>query len=152
MKKLIHSKSSIFTSKANVLEFLQSNTSKSKIEKLYYFTVNEWIKNNQKIVNNIMNNFENLIIVRSSAFGEDSIESSQAGTYESILNVNPKSIKEITKGVSSVIKSYMKKLNHNKNNVGDRYRNQTPIAPRAFSPNHSGCRVKVSGKRRTSEN
>mgnify|MGYP003972146655 CR=1 FL=1 len=116
MKKLIHSKSSIFTSKANVLEFLQSNTSKSKIEKLYYFTVNEWIKNNQKIVNNIMNNFENLIIVRSSAFGEDSIESSQAGTYESILNVNPKSIKEITKGVSSVIKSYMKKLNHNKNN------------------------------------
>ncbi len=116
MTKLISSQDSVFTSKANVLEFLQSITSKSKIEKLYYFTVDEWTKNNKEIINNILKNFKSFIIIRSSAFGEDSIESSQAGTYESILNVDAKSTREIKKAVLSVIRSYEKKSNHNKDN------------------------------------
>ena len=116
MTKSISSQDSLFTSKANVLEFLQSVTSKFKIEKLYYFTVDEWTKNNKEIVNNIFKNFKSLIIIRSSALGEDSIESSQAGTYESMLNINAKSTREVKKAILSVIKSYEKKSNYNKYN------------------------------------
>ncbi len=40
----------IFTSKANVLKFLEKKITKSKIEELYYFTVEDWQKNNELII------------------------------------------------------------------------------------------------------
>ena len=78
MKKSHNKPSSIFTSKSNVLKFLQSKTSKSKIEKIYDFTVYEWNKENKKIINTIKSTFQKNIIVRSSVLGEDSLESSVA--------------------------------------------------------------------------
>ena len=47
--------------------------------------------------------------------GEDSAISSEAGSYESILNVNTSSKKEITNAINSVISSYKIK-NYNNNN------------------------------------
>lgn len=106
----------IFSSKSNVLKFLQTKVSRSRIEKIYDFTVTEWKKDPHRIIQGIKNNFKQEIIIRSSALGEDSLESSQAGTYESVLNVNPRSAKQITKAIDAVIGSYNQKTNSNQDN------------------------------------
>jgi glutamine kinase len=106
-----------FTSKANVLKFLQTKLKKSKIEEIFIFSVNDWKTNKHEILSNIQAQFNRKkIIVRSSAIGEDSIEKSSAGAYESILDVMTNSKEEISKSVNSVIRSYQKNNNYNKNN------------------------------------
>ncbi|NDB47185.1 MAG: hypothetical protein EB163_07860 [Nitrososphaeria archaeon] len=112
------SERSIFTSKADVLEYLQTKLNKSKIEKLIHFTVQEWKANPRSIVNEIQQYFSKskFLIVRSSALGEDSLESSYAGVYESILDVLPDSEQSIKDAINSVAKSYVAKNNHNQKN------------------------------------
>ena len=108
----------IFTSKANVLEFLQNRVKKSKIEKLLYFTISDWKSNSRKILSDTAEYFHDskYVIIRSSAIGEDSVESSYAGAYESILNTNPRSHSSLKKTIHLVILSYKKKNNVNSNN------------------------------------
>ncbi len=106
------SQNSIFTSKTDVLKFLQRKIKKSKIEKLYNFTVENWNQDSNEIMKEIQKKFKATIIVRSSAIGEDSEESSHAGSYESVLNIDPKSKNQIKKGINKVIKSYKDKENY----------------------------------------
>ena len=118
MKKSIQNKNnSIFTSKSNVLKFLKKTLTLSKIEKIFDFTVSEWVDNKKNITNQIQIKFPNKkLIIRSSAIGEDSEENSAAGTYESILNINSKSKNDIINAINSVINSYKLKNNFNKKN------------------------------------
>ena len=44
----------IFTSKANVLKFLQKKIKRSKIEMIYDFTINEWKKHENEILKIIL--------------------------------------------------------------------------------------------------
>ncbi len=115
---IANNKQNIFTSKSNVLKFLQNQIKNSKIEKLYVFQIEDWNKNKNKILKEINQYFinSNKVIVRSSAIGEDSLESSKAGSYESILDVNPKSNKALINAINLVLNSYEKKLNYNKKN------------------------------------
>ena len=46
-------KKNIFTSKADVLSFLNSNLKNSKIEKIYSFVVDDWKKNREEILQQI---------------------------------------------------------------------------------------------------
>ena len=109
--------SKIFTSKANVLEFLKDKISESKIEKLYYFSVNEWNYDNTIILKNISKIFSNnLVIIRSSAMGEDSIDKSEAGNYLSIQKVDSSSKQKLRNGINKIIKSYAEKDNNNLKN------------------------------------
>ena len=55
------------------------------------------------------------VVVRSSALGEDTIETSNAGVFTSILNVIP-SKNTLQKSIERVIKSYNKKKHFNLNN------------------------------------
>jgi len=103
-------------SKSYVLEFLSKNLKHSKIEKLFYFQIQEWENNRSKILADIQKKFSKPIIVRSSAIGEDSINSSDAGLYQSIQNVNPKSKKSVIESIETVIDSYKKKQNINPQN------------------------------------
>jgi len=108
---------SIFTSKSNVLKFLESKIKFSKIEKIYNFNVQEWNKNEDEVIKEIYKNFKGKkIIVRSSAQGEDSLEKSEAGNYDSILNINSKSTINVKNAIEKVIKSYEIKNNLNPNN------------------------------------
>ena len=108
---------SIFTSKSNVLKFLQGKVKFSKIEKLIDFTVDEWKNDKNNILYEIMNQFlDKKLIIRSSAAGEDTEESSAAGTYQSILNIYSNSKKDLTNSINSVINSYELKNNYNLNN------------------------------------
>ena len=107
----------IFTSKANTLKILQKKIKNSKIEKIFDFKVKDWLEKDQEVLEEISNIFKkNYVIVRSSALGEDSFDSTQAGVYESILNVDPKNKKKLSDAINSVIKSYHKKGNYNKKN------------------------------------
>jgi len=105
-----------FQTKAEVLESLKKNIKKSKIEDLYHFEILEWTNNESKILKNITEKFDKEIVVRSSAKGEDSYESSKAGIYESVLNVNSQSIKDVKKAINLVINSYLKKGNKDPHN------------------------------------
>jgi len=80
-----------FISKSDVLKYLQNKIHLSKIELIYDFTVDEWNKNQKNIIQLISKKFNSNVIVRSSAIGEDSLESSQAGNFKSVLDVNPNS-------------------------------------------------------------
>ena len=83
--------SQIFTSKANTLKILQKKIKNSKIEKIFDFKVKDWLVKDEEILEKVSNIFKkNYVIVRSSALGEDSFDSTQAGAYQSILNVDPK--------------------------------------------------------------
>lgn len=119
MKNISKQNTSIFTSKSNVLKYLQNKISYSYIEKIFDFTVKEWNLNRDVILFEIQSNFpKQKIIVRSSAMGEDSEDNSQAGSYESILNINSNSKTQIFSAVSKVIKSYFDKNNfHDENQI-----------------------------------
>ena len=108
----------LFTSKANVLDVLEKNLKKSTIERLFYFTISEWNDNQDVIIKKIKSFFNSSkkIIIRSSALGEDSIDNSAAGLYDSILGISPKSNKEIKSAIKSVIKSYEENGNQNNQN------------------------------------
>ena len=64
----------------------------------------------------ISKKFSSRIIVRSSVLGEDSLESSQAGNFQSILNINPSSLHSVKNAIKTVIKSYDNTGYGNKNN------------------------------------
>ena len=116
MEKKSISTNFLFKTKADTLKQLTELVKQSKIEKIYAFTVEEWQRSRNAILTHISSNFNKKIIVRSSAVGEDSIISSEAGSYESILNVRPSSKREITSAINSVISSYRTKNNNNNNN------------------------------------
>ena len=106
------------SSKSSTLKFLYKNLKNSKIEKIYDFSVIDWKQNKKIIIKNIQKKFPNRkIIIRSSALGEDSIKKSQAGNYDSILNIDTTSTSKIKNGVNCVINSYIKKGNTNTNNL-----------------------------------
>jgi len=110
-------KTNIFTSKANTLKFLQEKITKSKIERIFDFTTEEWEKNELNILKNIETVFNgSLVIIRSSAVGEDTIEKSKAGNFTSVLNVNSKSRTKLKKLIETVINSYAKNSQPNYNN------------------------------------
>ena len=105
-----------FKSKSYVLKYLTNKIRLSKIENIYDFTISEWKINKQNILKDISKNFRTKIIVRSSAIGEDSIESSHAGNFESVLDVESQSTHSVTSAISKVIKSYKKAGFTNPNN------------------------------------
>lgn len=103
----------IFTSKANVLKYLQKKIKRAKIEKIYDFTTYEWKKQENEILELISKKFNSQkVIVRSSAKGEDSLKKSQAGIYESILNIPSNSKAKVRRAISSVIRAYVQKGNN----------------------------------------
>ena len=98
-----------FSSKANTLEFFYKKIKKSKIEKLISFSVEEWRKKKNTILNKVKQNFSGKIIVRSSARGEDSLDTSQAGKFQTIFNIKPTEKNEIKNAVNQIINSYITK-------------------------------------------
>ena len=105
-----------FSTKSNTLKFLTSRLKLSSIEKIYDFTVEEWKSNYKQIILNIQSNFNEQIIIRSSAIGEDSKTNSFAGAYESVLNIDSKTSKQIVQAVNSVADSYRVQGNLNLQN------------------------------------
>jgi phosphohistidine swiveling domain-containing protein len=92
--------------KAETLKFL--STLHFNVPKTYFFTVQEWHQNADNILNEIIKTFyPSLLAVRSSTKAEDTAESSMAGAFKSLLNVNCES-KYISIAITDVINSFDK--------------------------------------------
>lgn len=97
----------VLGTKAQTLKRLEKIVSKSKIAPQVSFTVAEWGKNSKRIISSIQKKFKStLVIVRSSAISEDGFDSSNAGAYKSILNIETNDKEGIQSSVANVISSY----------------------------------------------
>ena len=81
-QKNIVVESIFFKSKSLTLKLLKKQLKKSKIEDIFDFTVEQWINNENLILQKITKSFSTNIIIRSSAIGEDSIEKIENAYFE----------------------------------------------------------------------
>ena len=96
-------------SKAKTIEFLNGKTNLSKVLPLVRFSVQEFKKNSNLYITRIQDNFkDDLLIVRSSSLNEDTEHSSNAGHFESVLNVNTNDKKALRNSINKVISSFNK--------------------------------------------
>jgi phosphohistidine swiveling domain-containing protein len=96
----------IIRSKANTLIDLRFKLKKAKIPYLKIYQVKKFLKNNKEIINDIKLNFKSKIVIRSSSKQEDTKKKSNAGKYQSYLNVNPKKFEDTNEKIKHVIQSY----------------------------------------------
>lgn len=76
------------------------------VPSVYYFTVEDWNHDSDKIITTIINLFpKTLLAIRSSTKAEDTKDSSMAGAFESLLNVKSNN-QSIMEAVAKVIKSF----------------------------------------------
>lgn len=95
----------VLGTKAESLSRIRGLIKSAEIQEQVDFTVGEWRSNEQKILDLITDKFgANKLIVRSSAINEDTFESSNAGSYESIQNVDPKI--GLSGAIEHVVRSY----------------------------------------------
>lgn len=100
----------IFGSKAETLDRLKPYIKKSLICDQIYFDVNQWILSQELIIKKIQNQFHENIIIRSSSLEEDSWENSQAGSFLSIKDIDPKNKNKLISSINEVITCYKKNI------------------------------------------
>ena len=95
-----------FLSKAKTLENLNGKIQCSNVLPIFVFTINQYKKNKTFILEEIQKKFSSdKIIIRSSAINEDTLLTSNAGHFDSILNVNLNNKKEILDAIDKVVSS-----------------------------------------------
>lgn len=96
-----------FGSKAETLEQFQRFTLSCTIPAFRYFSRKEWISHSHSLLEEFPMMFgSRFVAIRSSAACEDGVGLSNAGAFESILNVNPGSTPDIKKAIETVFSSY----------------------------------------------
>ena len=102
----------ILGTKADTLINLEGKIKQFNIPKTYVFFVKDWLINSKSIQKLIKKKFKKKkIIFRSSTTFEDTSSLSEAGAFESILNIDSNNFNEIKKSIEHVINSYKKKIN-----------------------------------------
>ncbi|HDM8185460.1 TPA: hypothetical protein P0E26_002157 [Vibrio harveyi] len=97
----------ILGTKADTLARLEPVVKKSHIGKQESFTTKQWLEDRNKVISNIQAQFgQTKLVVRSSSKAEDNWRSSNAGGFESILNVTCMDDVELTKAIQDVVDSY----------------------------------------------
>ncbi|MDH3972683.1 MAG: PEP-utilizing enzyme [Deltaproteobacteria bacterium] len=97
----------VFSTKAKTLESLSLLVSNAKVLPIYRFTVAEFSAHKKGVINAIQKNFEQeLLIVRSSHKNEDSLETSNAGHFKTVLDVAKSNEVSLTSSIEEVIASY----------------------------------------------
>ncbi|WP_199450294.1 PEP-utilizing enzyme [Vibrio harveyi] len=97
----------ILGTKADTLARLEPVVKKSHIGKQESFTTKQWLEDSSQVISNIQAKFGlTKLVVRSSSKAEDNWRSSNAGGFESILNVTCMDDVELTKAIQDVVDSY----------------------------------------------
>lgn len=97
----------VFGTKAQTLERLQSVLKAATILDQVRFTVADWQACPDAILEKISSHLDAAqLVVRSSALAEDAWLTSNAGRFRSILNVNGRSMEEVSSAIEGVIESY----------------------------------------------
>lgn len=98
----------VLDTKANTLRRLQSRVERSEILDQYTFTVERWKTDADVICSEIREAFDrDFVIVRSSALSEDGFDSSNAGRFESVLEVPREDPRSLANAIADVIDSYV---------------------------------------------
>ena len=99
----------LFGTKAETLERLKSLLMCSQIPAIYFFSVKDWETEQDIIMQKIRSHFNNInVIVRSSAFNEDSNITAMAGVHNSFPNINTDDYELLRNSIEKVILSYNK--------------------------------------------
>ncbi len=97
--------------KADTLDYLKNRITKSRIEDLMIVTGKMYEENREQVLADIQSQFKGqTIVVRSSCSNEDSSETSNAGHYDSILDVDADDCDAVCRAVETVFDSYKKDL------------------------------------------
>lgn len=98
-----------FSTKAQTLENLSPHLKYSQVLPVFRFTVDSYQKSAKEIISKIRQKFHcEKLIIRSSAFSEDSFDKSNAGHYLSVLNISLNDDKAIYLAIDQIIASYNK--------------------------------------------
>lgn len=96
------------STKANTLKSIRHLLTKSYVEELMIITVREYITDSSDVFSRIFQTFGgDKIVVRSSSVNEDAMTSSNAGRYESVLNIHSDDMEEVESAIKQVANSYM---------------------------------------------
>jgi len=99
--------SNLVSTKANTLLALKERLTKAKIEDIQVVTVEEFEADSDAAYRKIVEYYKgDMIVVRSSSSAEDCYETSNAGHFDSVLNVHSNSRDEVVKAIGQVIASY----------------------------------------------
>ena len=101
-------------SKGKILIKLENKLQYFVIPKTKIIRVSDWLGDSKSQLKFLKDYFYiqnkiKFLAIRSSAYDEDNKNSSKAGMYTSVLNVNILSNKDIKRAINEVIKSYKKK-------------------------------------------
>jgi len=107
--------SNLISTKADTLLALRDRLKRSRIEPLYVVTSGGYGKDRTGVIEEIGRRYTGKrIVVRSSASNEDSLQNSNAGHYDSTLNVHADNPSEVEWAIEGVLASY-----HRDNLYGD---------------------------------
>ncbi len=109
-----------FSDKAENLENLEKlNLKNFVIPKFYFFDLQKWKNEKEKIIEKIIKNLNRKICIRSSFFKEDNSKSSMAGQFDSYININneKKNLSFFIKKLILQYKNFEKKSPSLKNKV-----------------------------------
>lgn len=102
-------RNNIISTKANTLEALKQRLSQAFIEDMYIITVEEAAESFEQVYEHLLAVLtKDKVVVRSSSRAEDSYKQSNAGHYETVLNVALNDKVEVKKAIYRVIDSYRK--------------------------------------------
>lgn len=97
----------VVSTKARTLQRLKPLLTKSRIEPLYIFTVDAWLRHRDAIAGDVGEAFGELAVaVRSSSVNEDSLTESKAGFFHSELGVPAGDAQALGAAVDRVVASY----------------------------------------------
>lgn len=99
----------LISTKASTLQALQQRLTKSTIESLMIVKVGDLRTKPEEVTLDVVSTFKGKkIVIRSSSKGEDGFESSNAGHYESVLDVNADNSEDVLSALREVYHSYGK--------------------------------------------
>lgn len=97
----------ILGTKAQTLQTLRNLVNNSIILEQLVFTVKQWYEDSELIYNKIKNKYKNKkIVIRSSSLSEDCFNQSNAGKFESYLDIDVMDKKMVKTLINKVIDSY----------------------------------------------
>jgi phosphoenolpyruvate synthase/pyruvate phosphate dikinase len=99
------------SSKSKTLEDLKSIIKSAEVLPLIRFYAMDYNNSKNIILDNIISTFDTNLIVRSSSSNEDNLETSNAGGFDSVLNVDINLRDDIDNSIKQVISSYQDNLN-----------------------------------------
>lgn len=98
-----------FGTKSSNLKQLQNKLITGKVCEVYTLTVQQWLSDPHAYFSEIKQLFKgSSIVVRSSAPSEDSIYSSMAGAFHSVINVDSRDFNKVSHAINEVKSSYLK--------------------------------------------